>query len=302
MNDGSVAQARGIGALQQIPAPALVVAGTLSIQFGAALAATIFDEAGAAGTTLLRLLLGSLIVMIFWKPRIRSRPAAHLRLTVLFGVTLAAMNLCVYEAIDRIPLGIVVTVEFIGPISVAAALSRRRADFVWIVLAVAGILLLTRPWGQDTGLDTIGLVLAVVAAAAWAGYILLAQRVGRFFDGGEGLILAMIVASAVTFIPGVIDGGSALVRPEVLAVGVGIALLSSAIPFSLETEALRRMSARVFGVLMSVEPAFAALAGFLVLSQKLDAGDIGAIALVVIASVGVTRSAPAPRSEAAIEA
>lgn len=296
---------RGIRALDPVPPALLVLAGATSVQFGAALGATLFDDLGPGGASLLRVGLAALVLLAIWRPRVRDRPAEHLRLAALFGVVLAGMNLFFYEALDRIPLGPAVTIEFIGPISVAVLLSRRRLDFVWIVLAVAGILLLARPWSQTESLDALGLAFVFAAATCWALYILIAQRAGRVFDGGEGLAIAMAVGTLVPLVPGIADGGSALLEPELLALGLCVALLSSVIPYSLETEALRRMPARVFGVLMSLEPALAALAGFLVLAQGLAGPDVLAIALVVAASVGVTRTAetrPPPPPEAPLEA
>jgi inner membrane transporter RhtA len=210
----------------------------------------------------------------------------------LFGLVLGSMNLCIYESFARIPLGIAITIEFAGPLALAVVLSRRRLDVAWAALAAAGIVLLTDPGGG--GVDTLGVVLALVAAACWAAYILIAQAAGRVFTGGRGVALAMAVAVLVPVGPGIAGGGSALLEPRWLAIGCAVALMSSVLPYSLETEALRRVPANVFGVLMSLEPAVAAIAGFAVLGQDLRARDIVAIALVVAASIGVTRGAPLP--------
>lgn len=297
------ASGRGIPALDPIPPVALVLTGVTSIQFGAALAATLFDQAGPAGTSALRLSFAALVLLALWRPWRRRHDPRALRLVALFGLTLGAMNLTFYEALDRIPLGIAVTIEFLGPITVATLLSRRRLDLVWVGLATAGILLLAAPWQESGGLDTAGVVFALVAAVFWGLYIVLAQRAGRFFDGGEGLAIAMVWAAAIPLVPGVAEAGADLLDPGLLAAGFGVALLSSVIPYSLETEALRRMPASVFGILMSLEPAVAALAGFLVLSQSLGAREIIAIGLVVTASIGVTRAASAPVSaEASLDA
>jgi inner membrane transporter RhtA len=208
---------------------------------------------------------------------------------------LGVMNLTFYEALDRVPLGIAVTIEFLGPLGVAVAGSRRRLDLVWVVLAAAGILLLADP-GGDGSPDALGVAFALTAAACWAAYILLAARAGQRFRGSEGLALAMGVAALVPLGPGLVDGGTDLVNPAFLAIGFCIALLSSVVPYSLETEALRRMPSHVFGVLMSMEPAIAALAGLIVLGQALGARELVAIAFVVLASAGATRygAAPAP--------
>jgi len=200
------------------------------------------------------------------------------------------MNFLFYEGLDRIPLGIAVTIEFIGPLGVAVVGSRRRLDVAWALLAALGIVLLAGG-GAEGSLDTVGLVLVLGAGLAWAGYILLAQRSGQVFRGGHGLAIASIVAVLVPLGPGLAEGGTDLLHPGFLALGLVVAVMSSVVPYSLETEALRRMPANVFGVLMSLEPAIAALAGFLVLGQSLSARDLVAITCVVVASAGVTRHA-----------
>jgi inner membrane transporter RhtA len=292
----TTATAKGLPGLGRVPPIGLVLTGVTSIQFGAALAATMFDDLGPGGTSLLRLMFAALVLMVLWRPRVRGRAPRALRLVVLFGLTLGAMNLFFYEALERIPLGVAVTMEFAGPLGVAVATSRRRLDLFWAGLAALGIVLLSNPFGGQ-GLDPVGVVLILAAAACWAAYILIAQRATHVFDGSEGLALAMVVAALVPVIPGIAEAGSALLQPDLLALGFGVALLSSVVPYSLETEALRRMPANVFGVLMSLEPGVAALAGFLVLGQALGVRELVAIGLVVAASVGVSRSA-APSPEA----
>jgi len=287
--------ARGLPGLDRAPPIGLVLCGVTSIQFGAALAATMFDDLGAAGVSLLRLGFAAVVLTVLSRPRVRGRRPADLRLVALFGVTLGGMNLFFYEALDRIPLGVAVTIEFAGPLAIAVATSRRRLDLVWAAIAAVGIVLLSNPFGA--GIDGVGLVLILAAAACWAAYILIAQRATRAYDGSEGLAIAMVVAALVPLVPGVLEAGSTLVRPQWLALGAAVALASSVIPYSLETEALRRLPANVFGVLMSLEPAVAALAGFLVLGQALGVRDLVAIALVVAASVGVSRAVP-PSAEA----
>jgi inner membrane transporter RhtA len=273
-----------------VPAPLLVLAAASSVQFGAALAATLFDELGPAGTSALRVGLAAIILVAAWRPRVRGVAREDLLLVGALGLSLGVMNYAFYEALARVPLGVAVTIEFAGPLGVAVALSRRRVDFLWVALAAAGILLLADPGGGS--IDGAGLALVLVAAAAWAAYILLAARAGARFTGGRGLALAMVVAALVPLGPGIAEAGGDLLAPGILAVGAAVALLSSVIPYSLETEALRRMPRQVFGVLMSLEPALAALAGFLVLDQSLSARDLVAIALVIAASIGATRAAP----------
>ena len=206
-----------------------------------------------------------------------------------FGATLAAMNLCFYEALSRIPLGIAVTLEFAGPLGVAVAGSRRLLDALWVFLAAAGIVLLA-PTGiaGASDVDPVGAGLALLAGAFWAAYILLGVRTGRAFPGGAGLALAMGLSTMLLVPFGVASAGAALLDMRLLAAGLGVAMLSSAIPYSLELEALRRLPARVFGVLMSLEPAVGALLGFVVLGEVLGLRAVVAIALVVAASAGVS--------------
>jgi inner membrane transporter RhtA len=273
-----------------VPPVALVLLAVGSVQFGAALAKTLFDEAGAGGTVFLRVLLAAVVLAAIWRPRLSGRRAADLWLVAAFGLTLAGMNLAFYAALDRIPLGVAVTFEFVGPLGVAVAGSRRRLDLLWVVLAAVGILLLA-DFGDFGGLDSAGVALALLAGAFWAAYILLSARTGKAFPGGSGLALAMIVASALLAPVGIADAGGALLDPLVLALGLAVAMLSSAIPYSLELEALRRLPAGVFGVLMSLEPAVAALAGYVVLGETLGVREVAAIGFVVVASAGAARSA-----------
>jgi inner membrane transporter RhtA len=276
----------------RLPPVALVLAGIVSVQFGAGFSATAFDEVGAAGMTLLRLGFAAIVMLAVWRPRPRAHTREALRLAVVFGLVLGVMNLTFYEAVARIPLGVAVTIEFVGPLAVGLFGSRTRLDVVWALLAAAGIVLLADPGGAGAP-DAAGVAFALAAGACWAAYILLSQRTGRHFTGSTGLAIAMVVAVAVPLVPGIASGGSDLLGAEVLAIGLAVAVLSSIVPYSLETEALRRMPANVFGVLMSLEPAVAALAGFLVLSQDLGVRELVAIGLVVAASAGVTR-APVP--------
>ena len=196
------------------------------------------------------------------------------------------MNASFYAAIDRIPLGIAVTLEFIGPLGVAVAASRRVRDLLWVVLAAAGIFLLA-PF-ENAAIDPVGVGFALLAAGGWAAYILLTVRIGRALSGGGGLAVSMGIAALVIALPGIASGGSTLLHPTILLMGLGIAILSSVIPFSLELEILRHLSARVFGVLMSLEPAIATLIGFIVLGETVGLRAILAITLIVVASGGVS--------------
>src|SRR4051794_9222443 len=231
---------------------ALVVAAVTSLQFGAGFAVTLFDDLGPAGAAFLRLAVAALVLLAIWRPRVAGHPRTDLRVAVLFGVVLGTMNLSIYSAMDRIPLGVAVTIEFAGPLAVAVISSRRALDLLWVALAAAGILLLADPGGGS--LDHAGVAFALLAATMWALYIVLGKITGRLFPGGSGLALAMAVGAVVIAPLGIADAGGALLHPNLLAAGALVALASSVIPYSLELEALRRLPARVFGVLMSLEP------------------------------------------------
>jgi inner membrane transporter RhtA len=280
-----------------VPPTLLVLASIASVQFGAAFAKTLFDELGAGGTVFLRTLVAAIVLALIWRPRLAGHDRRDLGLALVFGLVLAAMNFCFYSSLDRIPLGIAVTFEFVGPLGVAVFGSRRTLDLLWVLLAATGILLLS-DLGSGGGLDRLGVALALFAGVFWAAYILLSARMGRAFPGGAGLALAMVVATVPLAPVGIADGGSQLLVPEVLLAGVAVGLLGSAIPYALELEALRTMPVGVFGVLMSLEPALAALAGFLVLDEGLVTRELVAIALVVAASAGAARRAPVPARDA----
>jgi inner membrane transporter RhtA len=267
-----------------------VLGSVISIQLGAAWATSLFDTVGPAGTVFYRVLLAAILLMAIWRPQPAAAERGDLILAAAFGVCLAAMNLCFYEAIDRIPLGIAVTCEFVGPLAVALGSSRRALDLLWVALAAAGILMLIRPSGSS---DAAGIALALTAGAFWGAYIPLAARIGRAFSGGRGLALAMVVAAAVLSVPGIAAGGADLLGGEVIAIGVGVAVLTSVVPYSLELEALRRLPVGTFGVLMSLEPAAAAAIGFIALGQDLAAIDVLGIALVIVASAGALRESRA---------
>jgi inner membrane transporter RhtA len=273
----------------------LVLGGIVCVQVGAAVATELFDEVGPVGTVFLRLAFAAIVLLALWRPQLARLHGQTARDVLAFGVAFAAMNTSFYLALDRIPLGIAVTLEFVGPLGVAFAASRRRLDLVWAGLAAAGILLLSPAPGGD--LDELGVLFALVAGGFWAAYIVLSARIGRQFPGGQGLAMAMAIGAMLVVPAGVAEGGAELLDPGLLLAGLGVAMLSSAIPYSLELEALRRLPQGVFGVLMSLEPAVAATVGFLLLEQDLIAREIVAIALVVVASAGALRSSP-PAAEA----
>jgi inner membrane transporter RhtA len=267
-------------------APALVLAAILSVQVGSAAATELFDDLGPAGTVFYRLLFAALVLLAIWRPAVAGLRGEPLALVVAFGLCLAAMNLCFYLALDRIPLGIAVTFEFVGPLAVALASSRRRLDLLWVGLAAAGVILLAGPAGDP---ETLGVVLALAAGGFWGLYILLSARVGRAFSGGRGLAIAMAVSAVVMVVPGVAVAGSELLDGRAIAIGFAVAMLSSVIPYSFELEALRSLPTGVFGVLMSLEPGVAALVGLVALGQALAAPEALGIALVTVASVGALR-------------
>jgi inner membrane transporter RhtA len=272
-------------------AVALVLGGITSVQIGSALATHLFDDIGAAGTVLLRTVFAAAVLALFWRPVARSMTRSTLRDIGLFAITLGGMNLCFYEGLERLPLGIAVTLEFVGPLGVAIAGTRNRLDLLWVVLAGGGILLLAPDIGD--GLDATGVAFALVAGGFWGFYILMSARVGRGPAGLGGLTTAMIVASVLLLPVGIADGGGELLDPGIVVAALGVAILSSAIPYTVELEALRRLPERVFGVLLSLEPAVAAIVGLIVLDQHLVGREIVAIALVVAASAGALSSAEA---------
>ena len=269
------------------PAPVLVIGAITSTQVGAALAKGLIQELGPIGTVFLRIGLAAVVLLMIQRPQLKGYTRANYFLLMLFGLGLGAMNLCFYAAIERIPLGIAVTLEFIGPLGVATANSKRLLDRLWILLAAAGIVLLAPVEGST--LDPLGVVLALVAGGFWGAYILLSARVGRVFakEGGLTLAASAMATAAVVLLPmGVLSAGMTLLNLKVLAVGLGVAMLSSAVPYSLELEALRKLPIGVFGVLMSLEPAIATLVGLILLGEKLEARAIIAVLLVTIAAVG----------------
>jgi len=274
-------------ALGAVPPPAQVLAGILSVQVGAALAKQLFGTVGSAGTVALRLFFAAIVLLVVWRPSVRLGRRAW-AVVIAYGLVLGVMNLSFYLALAQIPLGVVVTIEFLGPLAVAIGGSRRWLDGLWALLAAGGVVLLTEGRGD---LPLSGLLFALGAAVCWASYILLSAALGRHTSDGSGLALGMTLAAVVVIPVGVVDSGAALFEPWVLVVGLGVALLSSVIPYSLELEALRRIPPKVFGVLMSLEPAVAALIGLVVLGEILHPVQWLAVLLVVTASAGATRMA-----------
>ena len=272
--------------LTGVPAQVLVLISIISVQVGAAIGRSVFDEIGAAGVTLLRVGIAAVVLLVALRPALRSWSRASWRAAIVLGVTMAAMNLTFYLSLRTVPLGVAVTVEFLGPLALALVQTRRIADLLWVVLAGAGVALL----GLDSASDipVSGLLLAGLAGVFWAGYILASAHLGQTLPGTDGLAISLVVASLLVLPFGFEGAVRALDDPVVLATAAAVAILSSVIPYGLELEALRRIPTRVFGILMSMEPAAGALAGWIVLSQALSARELLAMLLVSLASLGVT--------------
>ena len=278
-----------------VPPPGLVMLAIFSVQLGAAIAKSLFDELGPGGTVFLRIAFAAIVLLVLWRPKLGGYARGDYTVAVVFGLTLVAMNFSLYMALDRIPLGVAVTLEFVGPLGVAVAGSRRLLDLLWVVLAAGGILLLA-PLGVlgESDLDPVGVLFALTAGLFWASYILLSARTGSIFPGNTGLVISLCIGTVILLPVGIAGGGMALLDPWLLLMGFGVAMLSSAIPYSLEMEALRKVPARVFGVLMSLEPAVAAILGFLVLGEKLSLKAVAAILLVTVAAAGASRFGSKP--------
>ncbi|MEO7979394.1 MAG: EamA family transporter [Sporichthyaceae bacterium] len=276
----------GASLAERVPAPALVLVSIASVQTGSAVARTVFDVTGSAGVTLLRLGFAAALLMAVTRPALRRWDRAQWTAAVVLGLTMGAMNLVFYLAIREVPLGVAVTVEFLGPLLVALAQTRRAADLLWVVLAGAGVVILGL---RDTGATPLaGLALALLAGLFWGGYILASARVGQVLPGVQGLAIALCVSTLLALPFGAAGAAHAVVDGWALLIGLAVALLSSVVPYALELTALRQLPTRVFGVLMSLEPGAAAIAGLLVLDQRLGHRELVALSLVSLASVGVT--------------
>lgn len=274
---------RAEGRTGAIPA---ILGSIVSVQGGAALAKGLFPALGATGTVGLRVVISAVILLAVFRPRLRQATAAQWRVVIPYGVVLGVMNVLFYLSLSRIPLGLAVTVEFIGPLGVAVFGSRRAVDVAWVVLAAGGIALIA-PWSGG-GADSLGVLLALAAGACWAAYILLGGRVSRMIPGGAAVAMGMMIATFVAVPVAVATGGFARLTPGLFVAGIGVALLSSAIPYTLEMIALKELPARTFGILMSLEPAVAALAGLVFLHEVLSLRQWLAVALVIAASTGST--------------
>ena len=271
-----------------LPSWTWVIVAVLAAQLGAAIAKQLFETAGPTGVVFLRTLLSGIVFVGVWRPRIRGYSRSVYGHIILYGIIIAAMMLSFYAAIDRIPLGITVAIAFAGPLGVAVVGSRKLIDIVWVTLAAIGILLLSPI--SDVKLDPIGMVFALVSALTWALYIVLSKRVNQLIEGNSALALAMCVAALFSLPFGIGGAVKILSNPSLIVLSLIVALLSSAIPFWLEFKALKTLSSRVFGLLVSLEPVVATLIGFMVLHEALGGREITGIALVTVAAIATARS------------
>lgn len=270
------------------PVPAVLLA-IISVQCGAAIAKTIFPALGAAGTASIRIGVSALILLLAYRPNLSKITAQQWKIVIPYGLTLGAMNLIFYMSIERIPIGLAVTLEFIGPLLVAIFGSRRLVDYCWVLLAAAGIILIA-PW-TNTRIDALGVLFALLAGALWATYIVLGGKVSKIMNSGEAVSIGMLFASILILPFGFYENGLVNLTPKLMGLGIALALLSSAIPFTLEMKALGQLPPRTFSILMSLEPAAAAICAFIFLQEQLNFYEILAVVCVVIASAGSTLTA-----------
>lgn len=265
----------------------LVVGAIVSVQVGAAFAKSLFELAPPTAIAWLRMVVAAVVLMVVARPRLTGRSWAEWRVVIGYGIALATMNWAIYMSFARIPLGLAVTIEFLGPLTLALLGSRRLLDLVWVALAGIGVALLGV---FPVTVDWIGVGFALLAGAGWAIYIVLGRRTGVSWSGVTGVSMGAMIGALVFLIPGILTGGEALLQPKVLLLGAAVGILSSVIPYGLEMVALRSISPGVFGILMSLEPAAAALAALLILGEQLSPVEIIAMACVIVASAGATRT------------
>jgi inner membrane transporter RhtA len=270
------------------PVPAVLLA-IISVQCGAAIAKTLFPVLGAAGTASIRIGLSSLILLLAYRPNLKQITPQQWKIVIPYGLSLGAMNLVFYFAIERIPIGLAVTLEFIGPLLVAIVGSRRIIDYLWILLAAAGIVLIA-PWSNDR-IDSLGVLFALLAGALWAAYIILGGKISKIMNDGQAVSTGMLFAALLILPFGFYENGLVNLTPKLFGMGVALALLSSAIPFTLEMKALGQLPPRTFSILMSLEPAAASICAFIFLQEKLNLYELLAVVCVVVASAGSTLTA-----------
>ncbi|OXB00830.1 EamA family transporter [Flavobacterium pectinovorum] len=270
------------------PIPAVLLA-IISVQCGAAIAKTLFPAIGAAGTASIRIGVSALILLLAYRPNLKAITREQWKIVVPYGLSLGAMNLIFYLAIERIPIGLAVTLEFIGPLLVAIIGSKRLIDYCWILLAAAGIVLIA-PWSNER-IDPLGVLFALIAGGLWAAYIVLGGKISRIMNDGQAVSTGMLFAAILILPFGFYENGLANLTPKLFGMGVALALLSSAIPFTLEMKALGQLPPRTFSILMSLEPAAASVCAFIFLQENLSFYEILAVVCVVAASVGSTLTA-----------
>lgn len=270
------------------PVPAVLLA-IISVQCGAAIAKTLFPTIGAAGTASMRIGVSALILLLAYRPNLKAITNEQWKIVVPYGLSLGAMNLIFYLAIERIPIGLAVTLEFIGPLLVAIIGSRRLIDYCWILLAAAGIVLIA-PWSNER-IDPLGVLFALIAGGLWAAYIVLGGKISRIMNDGQAVSTGMLFAAILILPFGFYENGLANLTPKLFGMGIALALLSSAIPFTLEMKALGQLPPRTFSILMSLEPAAASVCAFIFLQENLSFYEILAVFCVVVASAGSTLTA-----------
>lgn len=270
------------------PVPAVLLA-IISVQCGAAIAKTLFPAIGAAGTASIRIGVSALILLLAYRPNLKAITPAQWKIVIPYGLSLGSMNLIFYFAIERIPIGLAVTLEFIGPLLVAIIGSKRLIDYCWILLAGAGIILIA-PWSNER-IDPLGVLFALIAGGLWAAYIVLGGKISRIMNDGQAVSTGMLFAAILILPFGFYENGLANLTPKLFGMGVALALLSSAIPFTLEMKALGQLPPRTFSILMSLEPAAASICAFIFLQENLNFYEILAVVCVVVASAGSTLTA-----------
>ncbi|KAF2338090.1 EamA family transporter [Flavobacterium tistrianum] len=270
------------------PVPAVLLA-IISVQFGAAIAKTLFPTIGAAGTASMRIGISAIILLLAYRTNLKTITPKQWKVVIPYGLSLGAMNLIYYLAIERIPIGLAVTLEFVGPLLLAIAGSKRLVDYCWVLLAAIGILLIA-PWTNDR-LDPLGIICALLAGAFWSAYIVLGGKVSKIMNDGDAVATGMLFAALLVLPFGFLENGLSNLTPKLFGMGVALALLSSAIPFTLEMNALGKLPPRTFSILMSLEPAAASICAFIFLKESLNFYEILAVICVVIASAGSTLTA-----------
>jgi len=270
------------------PVPAVLLA-IISVQCGAAIAKSLFPVIGAIGTTSIRIGISAILLLLAYRPNLFQITPKQWKLVVPYGLCLGAMNLIFYLAIQRIPIALAVTLEFIGPLLVAIIGSKRLIDYCWVLLAATGIILIA-PWSNNR-IDALGVLFALLAGALWAAYIVLGGKISKIMNGGQAVSTGMLFAAILILPFGFYENGLVNLTPKLFGMGIALALLSSAIPFTLEMKALGQLPPRTFSILMSLEPAAAAICAFIFLHENLSFYEILAVVCVVIASAGSTLTA-----------